>query len=85
MVVPGDTIESICETRLGDARYADLLITINRSEVVYRLHNGSKGPFGIITADTSAEVETQATQAGADFVIRKPFTAAKFNEVLAKL
>ena len=45
VVVPGDTIESICETRLGDARYADLLITINRSEVVYRLHNGSKVPF----------------------------------------
>ena len=47
--------------------------------------NGSKVPFGIITADTSAEVETQATQAGANFVIRKPFTAAKFDEVLTKL
>ena len=44
-----------------------------------------KVPFGIITADTSAEVETQATQAGANFVIRKPFTAAKFDEVLTKL
>lgn len=45
IVVPGDTIESICRTRLGDARYGDLLITINRSEIVYRLQDGLKVPF----------------------------------------
>lgn len=45
IVVPGDTIESICQARLGDARYGDLLITINRSEIVYRLQDGHKIPF----------------------------------------
>ncbi|MBI1272244.1 hypothetical protein GC174_17590 [bacterium] len=45
IVVPGDTIQSICQTRLGDARYGDLLITINRSEIVYRLQDGQKVPF----------------------------------------
>lgn len=45
IVVPGDTIESICQARLGDARYGDLLITINRSEIVYRLQDGHKVPF----------------------------------------
>ena len=45
IVVPGDTIESICEQRLGDARYRELLITINRSEIVYRSLDGAKVPF----------------------------------------
>jgi CheY-like chemotaxis protein len=41
--------------------------------------------FGIITADSSEEIQKTATDAGANFVIRKPFTADKFNEALATL
>jgi len=47
--------------------------------------NGSEVKFGVITADSSAEVQATATDAGADFVIRKPFTAEKFNEALEAL
>ena len=47
--------------------------------------NGSNVNFGIITADSSEEIQKTATDAGANFVIRKPFTADKFNEALATL
>ena len=47
--------------------------------------NGSNVNFGIITADSSEEIQKTATDAGANFVIRKPFTADKFIEALGSL
>ncbi|MBZ0187237.1 MAG: hypothetical protein K8F91_13405, partial [Candidatus Obscuribacterales bacterium] len=45
VVEVGDTLETIAETRLGDSRYADLIVTINRAEVVYRMVDGALLPF----------------------------------------
>ena len=47
--------------------------------------NGSEVHFGVVTADSSTEIEKTAANAGADFVIRKPFTADKFIEVLSRI
>jgi len=47
--------------------------------------NGAQVHFGIVTADSSVEIENTAASAGADFVIRKPFTADKFAEALSKI
>ncbi len=41
----GDTIETISTKQLGDKRFADLIVTINRSEILFRLVNGQKAPF----------------------------------------
>ncbi|MCA9804334.1 MAG: LysM peptidoglycan-binding domain-containing protein, partial [Cyanobacteria bacterium HKST-UBA02] len=45
VVEAGDTIASIASSKLGDARFGDLIITINRSEVVYRMVDGVRTPF----------------------------------------
>ncbi|MGD9683395.1 MAG: hypothetical protein AB7W16_19695 [Candidatus Obscuribacterales bacterium] len=45
VVEAGDTIASIAKNKLGDARFGDLIITINRSEVVYRMVDGVRTPF----------------------------------------
>jgi hypothetical protein len=44
-VQEGDTVESIALSQLGDPRFADLMITINRSEILYRLVDNNKVPF----------------------------------------
>ena len=44
--------------------------------------NGSEVAFGVITADGSQAVHDTATEAGADFVVRKPFTAVKFKDAI---
>jgi len=45
VVEAGDTIASIAQSKLGDARFGDLIITINRSEVVYRMVDGVRSSF----------------------------------------
>lgn len=47
--------------------------------------NGSHVKFGVITADDSNEVSRTAHEAGADFVIHKPFTPEKFSAALKAL
>lgn len=45
VVEAGDTIAGIAKGKLGDARFGDLIITINRSEVVYRMVDGVRTSF----------------------------------------
>lgn len=44
-VKEGETVESIAAVQLGDTRFADLIITINRAEILYRLVEEAKVPF----------------------------------------
>ncbi len=44
-VKAGESLQSIAETELGDERFADLIMTINRSEILYRLTDEGKVPF----------------------------------------
>ncbi|MBK7543579.1 MAG: response regulator [Candidatus Competibacteraceae bacterium] len=43
---------------------------------------GYKIPFGFVTTESSAEMRAKASQAGAKFLITKPFTAEIFAKVL---
>lgn len=43
---------------------------------------GSTVPFGFVTSEGSPEMRAQAEQAGALFLIAKPFTAESFQEVI---
>ena len=44
-VQEGETVESIAAVQLGDPRFTDLIITINRAEILYRLVEDAKVPF----------------------------------------
>lgn len=44
-VKEGETVESIAAVQLGDARFADLIIIINRAEILHRLVGNEKVPF----------------------------------------
>jgi two-component system, chemotaxis family, chemotaxis protein CheY len=44
--------------------------------------SGSTVPFGFVTSEGSAEMRDKAANAGALFLIAKPFTADTFNEHL---
>lgn len=41
-----------------------------------------KPDFGFITTEASAEMKSQALEAGAEFLISKPFTESSFEEAL---
>lgn len=43
---------------------------------------GSKVPFGFVTSEGTAAMRQQATEAGANFLIAKPFTAESFETAL---
>jgi two-component system chemotaxis response regulator CheY len=43
---------------------------------------GYKIPFGFVTTESSAEMRAKAAQAGAKFLITKPFTAEVFAKTL---
>jgi two-component system chemotaxis response regulator CheY len=45
--------------------------------------SGSAIPFGLVTSEGSAQMRAVAEQAGASFLIAKPFTAEVFASVLA--
>ena len=42
-------------------------------------------PFGFVTSESTPAMRATATQAGAQFLIPKPFTAEDFREALAPL
>jgi two-component system chemotaxis response regulator CheY len=44
---------------------------------------GSQVPFGFVTSEGSQEMREQAEQAGALFLIAKPFTAESFDAALS--
>jgi two-component system chemotaxis response regulator CheY len=46
---------------------------------------GHPVPFGFVTSEGSAEMRSTAEQAGAQFLIAKPFTAEAFRDVLDPL
>lgn len=46
---------------------------------------GRSVPLGFITSESSPEVREEAEQAGASFLIVKPFTAAAFEQALKPL
>ena len=43
---------------------------------------GSKVPFGFVTSEGTVAMRTQAADAGANFLIAKPFTAESFESAL---
>ena len=43
---------------------------------------GNKITFGFVTSEGTASMRQQATDAGASFLISKPFTAASFADAL---
>jgi two-component system chemotaxis response regulator CheY len=44
--------------------------------------SGVDVPFGFVTTEGTVEMRNRATEAGASFLISKPFTADTFREVL---
>ncbi len=44
-VKQGESLNSIAQSELGDVRFSDLILTINRSEILYRLAENGKVPF----------------------------------------
>ncbi len=45
---------------------------------------GNKTPFGFITSEGSEEMRQRANDAGADFLLSKPFTAEDVSSTLAR-
>lgn len=46
---------------------------------------GDGTPFGFVTSETNPEMVERAREAGASFLIAKPFTAESFEKALAKV
>jgi two-component system chemotaxis response regulator CheY len=55
----------------------ELLTTLNKS--------GCKVKFGFVTSESTPEMRVAAMQAGALFLLTKPFTPARLQEVLAPI
>lgn len=47
--------------------------------------NGVQVPFGFVTSEGTAEMRTTAEEAGAIFLITKPFTAETFQDALGPI
>lgn len=47
--------------------------------------DGCTIPLGFVTSESGADIAAEAEEAGADFLITKPFNAAKFESVLAPM
>ncbi len=65
IVQEGDTIDSIAETELGDARFANLIFTINQANIASRLQDGKKvaiklDPGQIIWLPSDHELQVHA-------------------------
>ena len=85
-------------TEAGDGREACALVASERPDVVLSDWNmpnmtgieclqalrgsGSQVPFGFVTSEGSAEMREKAANAGALFLIAKPFNEDTFKEVL---
>ena len=46
---------------------------------------GNEVPFGFITSESGEDIAQQAEEAGAKFVVTKPFTAQKFTDILTPI
>ena len=44
--------------------------------------SGSEAKFGFVTTESTAEMRTRARDAGAQFLIAKPFNAESFEKTL---
>jgi two-component system chemotaxis response regulator CheY len=52
-------------------------------QLLHALRDGGNAtPFGLVTSEASAQLREEAAQAGALFVVTKPFTAANLNDTL---
>jgi two-component system chemotaxis response regulator CheY len=52
-------------------------------EVLRQLRaNGNAVPFGFVTSEGTPEMKSQAEEAGALFLVTKPFTADTFRDAL---
>ena len=74
------------------AAEVDMVITdwnmpeMNGVEFLKNLRSTGNGTrFGFITSETHPAIKAQALEAGADFLITKPFSADKFGEVVGGL
>jgi two-component system chemotaxis response regulator CheY len=55
-------------------------------EVLRQLRaNGNAVPFGFVTSEGTAEMKSQAEEAGALFLVTKPFTADTFRDALTDI
>ncbi|MEZ6115039.1 MAG: response regulator [Pirellulaceae bacterium] len=47
--------------------------------------DGNETPFGFITSESGEDIANIASEAGAKFIVTKPFTAQKFGDVLTPI
>jgi two-component system chemotaxis response regulator CheY len=66
----------ICAWDLSDMTGLDLLLEMNS--------NGFDIPFGFVVSDSNTDMIEQATEAGADFLLSKPFTSEDFAQILSQ-
>jgi two-component system, chemotaxis family, chemotaxis protein CheY len=64
----------LCDWNMPQMGGLDLLTTLRA--------RGHKVPFGFVTSEGSPEMREKAQEAGALFLIAKPFTPESFQEVL---
>lgn len=64
----------VCDWNMPEMSGLELLQTLRAQ--------GLMVPFGFVTAESSPEMARRATDAGALFVITKPFTAETFRDAL---
>lgn len=57
----------LCDWNMPEMSGLDVLVTLRT--------NGFRTKFGFITSESTAEMHSRAMQAGADFLVAKPFTA----------
>jgi len=69
---PPDLI--LCDWNMPEMSGFELLLEIKKT--------GCTSKFGFITAESSAEMQVKAAEAGALFLISKPFTADSFQQRL---
>ncbi len=86
LVEAGDGQEALTEI---DNQTPDLILSdwnmpvMDGLELLRRLRaTGVTTPFGFVTSEVSASIAALATEAGADFVITKPFTPQAFRDSL---
>lgn len=65
----------LCDWNMPNMSGLELLETLQAE--------GQDIPFGFVTTEGSPQMRAKATEAGAKFLITKPFTAETFSKVLA--
>jgi two-component system chemotaxis response regulator CheY len=67
----------LCDWNMPEMTGIELLRTLRAEGLDVR--------FGFVTSESTGEMRAQAIEAGALFLIAKPFTAERFEEVLASI